>query len=219
MKRLIFGAGLALLLAAAPALTADKDKKGDRPSGKGQQDITPLVQAGEVTGRLARLSNGRTFTLQIMQTAVLPQGGARPAARGKGALRPGGQPNHRVVPSAKNYDLEVDDDVTVRVLQLPLKFDEKGKPVKHTAEELKELKGPNPSLPGYAADYEGLKVGQIVHVRFGHKKPAAKGMPDGEPGAKPADHTPRVTMIVVLADGDSSAPGRNKDLNRERKKK
>src|SRR5262249_16840460 len=65
----------------------------------------------------------------------------------------------------------------------PLMFDDKGKPRKPTAEELKKLKGTDPKLKGYKAELGDLKAGQVVVVTLAKAKasaPKAKGDRGGE---------------------------------------
>src|ERR1700730_16208037 len=62
----------------------------------------------------------------------------------------------------KNYTIAIDDDLVVRRLQPHPIFDEKGKPRKPTAAELKEMKGTDPKLKGYKAERSDLKPGQVV---------------------------------------------------------
>jgi len=61
------------------------------------------------------------------------------------------------------------DDVTVRRYRLPPK-DPTDPKAKYTAEELKELKGEDAKLIGYAAKYEELRIGQTVRVTMCRKR-------------------------------------------------
>jgi hypothetical protein len=70
----------------------------------------------------------------------------------------------------KQVKLPVFDDVQVRTRLLPQSFDEKGNPRKLTKEEVKELRGNDSKLPGYAADYSDLKAGQAVLIYLGRVK-------------------------------------------------
>jgi hypothetical protein len=56
----------------------------------------------------------------------------------------------------KQIKLSVVDAVQVRTKLLPVAFDDKGAPRKLTTEEVKELRGTDSKLPGYAADYSDL---------------------------------------------------------------
>src|SRR5208283_4866875 len=102
----------------------------------------------------------------------------------------------------KTYTLTAADDLKVRLLQPPLRFDDKGAPVKYTAEELKEMRAKD-KLPGYAGESENLKAGQIVSVSLARKKDAPKiniKDKDKDPdkfNQAIEDSKPVVRMIVV----------------------
>lgn len=84
---------------------------------------------------------------------------------------PGTGASHvRAVAVHQEVELQADDDIKVRLKNAPVQFDDKGKPKQLTADELKELKGPDPSLPGYQADFSDLKTGQLVRVSLARKK-------------------------------------------------
>jgi hypothetical protein len=102
------------------------------------------------------------------------------------------------------------EDVKVRLANPPPQFDEKGKPKKYTKKELDEMKGPDPKLPGYQADFGDLKADQYVEVTLVKKKDAPKGTGTTKPSGKkdkegendPLAHlTPEVSMIIILGDG------------------
>jgi hypothetical protein len=75
----------------------------------------------------------------------------------------------------RNYTIAVDDEVVVRRLHPPPVLDDKGKPRKPTAEELKKMKGTDPKAKGYQAEKGDLKVGQEVVVTLGQVKEKAVG--------------------------------------------
>lgn len=79
----------------------------------------------------------------------------------------------------KEVEVEASDELVVRTEILPVRFDEKGNPRSkaYTAKELKELKGTDKTLPGYGADVDSLKPGQIVNVFLGKKANAGKNDP------------------------------------------
>jgi len=62
------------------------------------------------------------------------------------------------------------DDVKVRTKNPPVAYDDKGNKKKYTAKELKELKGNDPKLPGYSAEFNDLKQNQVVEVSLVRKK-------------------------------------------------
>jgi hypothetical protein len=73
----------------------------------------------------------------------------------------------------QNLGIQVDEEVVVRRLTPLPQFDDKGKPKKPTTEELKALKGPDPKLPGYAAEFSDLKPGQTVLLTLGRVRAAS----------------------------------------------
>jgi hypothetical protein len=113
-----------------------------------------------------------------------------------------------------NYDVQLRfaDKVRVRTLQPPLEYDDKGNPKKYTTKELQELRGKE-GLPGYKAEMDAVRSGQIVQVYVARnqaaanqtpkaKAPAAKGKkkterPDDE-DEDPRSSRPEAVMIVVL---------------------
>src|SRR5262245_30982579 len=144
MGRILRGTALVVLLLSTPILAQDKDKANRKPDPRKDQDLTPLVAAGEVTGRVARVHSGSSFSLEL----ILPSAQLlfrRPGSLRAAPTRPAG--------TRKQYILDVADDVQVRVMQLPMQFDDKGKPRKYTSDEIKELRGANSKLPGYKSDY------------------------------------------------------------------
>ena len=203
------------MLVAAPAYADDKQKADRKEIARPQQDLTPLLAAGEVTGRIARINSGSSFTLEVVQ--AIPQLRGQPAVRRAGGIRP---PTLRIENIRRQFVLEVSDDVAVRVLQLPLQFDEMGQPRKYTAEEIRQMRGVNHRLPGYKSDYDSLKAGQIVRVSFRPVQAPARSADKGEDkdAKKKADNTPRVRMIVVLSDSDSATAGRKDDPKDPKKK-
>src|SRR5438093_192788 len=64
----------------------------------------------------------------------------------------------------QKVELQAADDLKVRTLLLPVEYDDAGKVRKLSDKELRELRGPDPKLPGYAADFDSLKPEQIVDI-------------------------------------------------------
>lgn len=105
----------------------------------------------------------------------------------------------------QRLELQAADDMKVRTMILPLEYDDKGKPKKLTQKELKELKGPDAKLPGYAATFDDLKAEQIVEVYLARPKTTAPPVrsrvkdskdKDVDPAAPESDK-PVVIMIVI----------------------
>jgi hypothetical protein len=114
----------------------------------------------------------------------------------------------RVSTTGQTIEMHLADDVLVRWQHAPMQFDEKGKPVKPTAEQLKALKG-DPNQPGYAAETSDLKRGQIVKVYLSRRK-----IPKSETGADKKPHwTPLgdITGQVTRVPGDH--PGSKGNAN------
>jgi hypothetical protein len=80
------------------------------------------------------------------------------------------QTRSKRAPAQKQVKLDVDDAVQVRTRLLPLAFDDKGAHRKLTKDEVKELRGTDSKVPGYAADYSDLKAGQAVIIYLGRMK-------------------------------------------------
>ena len=111
--------------------------------------------------------------------------------------------------SSKDIDLTTTDDVKVRLKNPTTKFDEKGKVVPYTKEELKELKGDDPKEIGYKAEFSDLRQNQIVQVAL-MKKKGTPVIPKPEPGKKDVDkasvadimaeYAPHVTTVIIVAE-------------------
>ena len=75
----------------------------------------------------------------------------------------------RVKQEHKDVTLTLGEDLNVRLKSPPVEYDENNKRKKHTAEELKELKGPGNEW-GYTGDLSQLQSGQSIKVYVGRKK-------------------------------------------------
>jgi len=110
----------------------------------------------------------------LFSAALILNSGNQPGAQA------GGQ-RIRAAVTHRDIEVRVADDVVVRFRKVPVQFDDKGKPITPTQEQLRALKG-DPKLPGYAADYGDLKAGQIVEIRLGKRK-AQKDAKEGDSDA------------------------------------
>jgi hypothetical protein len=95
------------------------------------------------------------------------------------------------------YEWEAIDDLKVRSVQPPMQFDEKGRARPPTRKELKELRGSDPKLPGYQADFSDLKMEQIVDVSLVTKKRPPARPP--KKGALGEEYTPKMSLILIVA--------------------
>ncbi len=112
----------------------------------------------------------------------------------------------------KDVELQAAEEVKVRQAHPPESFDDKGKLKKYTAKELKELKGPDPKLPGYNAEFSDLREGQYVTVSLVKKKDAPHTkLPPRRPIKDPKEakdvdadllleNLPQMSVIVIVAD-------------------
>jgi hypothetical protein len=166
--------GLAILV---PALAADKDDAKDKDKDTGPKE--KRITVSQVSGKVSVVeSSGKKFKLS------LPIGGGR-------YMR------------WQDIDIEATDDVKVRVLNPPTETDEKGRPKRLTSAELKKLKGPDPRLPGYNAEFDNLRQGMIVQVTLSKRKEAPKPMvrrKKGDDDDLAGDNRPMASLIVILAD-------------------
>src|SRR5439155_7212652 len=99
----------------------------------------------------------------------------------------------------QKIEFDAPDNMKLRTLVLPIEVDEKGKPRKLTDKEKRELKGPDPTLPGYTGDFDSLKVDQTVQVYVAKQPPKSKTK---DSDADSTDSTrPKIAMIVIPAEG------------------
>jgi hypothetical protein len=102
----------------------------------------------------------------------------------------------------KEMDLRAVDGCKVRAMAPPTEFDDKGRLKTFTQKELSALRG-NSKLPGYAADFDRLNVGQTVTVYLAK----TKDQPRREAGAPKKknpdddDAKPEVVLIVIVQEG------------------
>jgi hypothetical protein len=90
------------------------------------------------------------------------------------AQAPTGPPPFRPAMAYKNVEAEAIDTVIVRRKDLPLEYDDKGNVKEYTEKEKKELRGPDPKLPGYTAKWEDVQSGQKVKLYLKTKKALEK---------------------------------------------
>jgi hypothetical protein len=124
------------------------------------------------------------------------------------------QNNVKAVTQHKDFDLESTPDAKVRLQDPPVQYDEKGNVKKYTQQELKELKGDS-KLPGYNADWDTLKAGQMIKVTLSHKRDKAgdKNKDNNNKDNKDAldVNKPRGSLILVIKDApDTDAPAGKK---------
>jgi hypothetical protein len=193
MRRAISWLGLgALLLFVAGSPADDKkpapaNKETPKKVAKGKP-----IKTDSFTGKLIRVE-GAQRSLAVRVTAKIPQENTGAAqnlanlrlqllsARDPGTMRnitaeiARNQANLlSLKDQSKDVELEIADDLKVRTMLEPIEYDDKGKPRRLTPKEKAELRGPDPKLPGYQADFDSLKADQTVTVYVPQKKASGK---------------------------------------------
>ena len=100
----------------------------------------------------------------------------------------------------EKIELAAPENMKVRTMPRPIEVDEKGKPRRLTEKEKRELKGPDPTLPGYTADFDSLQVDQWVEIYLAKQPPKSKAK-EKDLDADSAEPTRlKVAMIVIRAE-------------------
>ena len=106
--------------------------------------------------------------------------------------------------TAKPLEVRAHEDAKVRTSFLPVQFDDQGFPKKWTEKDKKEFRG-HTEIPGYPADFDAIKSGQVIDL-YMFKKPAPakdapkkKKGPDDDPA--PMMTTPEFVLVVIIAEG------------------
>jgi hypothetical protein len=162
-----------------------------------QTQLAKAKKASDIT----RITNQITQQSNLMQQQVL-----------QAQLSPNSNP-FKLVTSTQDVEFHAQDSFKVRIPEPPQVFDDKGNIKKYTADELKELKGKDKTLPGYEGTPDSLLVGQKVKVTL-IKAPTTKtpARPDTDkkttdtPDTKPADPTDAKPADPKAADTKTSPP-------------
>jgi hypothetical protein len=113
---------------------------------------------------------------------------------------PHGQGQGHLTATQKNVDIQTIDDVVVRRSRMKELFDQNGKVRQPTPEERAAAKG-NSNLPGYEADVNELKAGQVLKLTLLKKKEtktnSGTGQKDSDKETK-TEWVPAGTITVVL---------------------
>lgn len=147
----------------------------------------------------------------------------------------------QVVNAKQRVDFQVDEEVKVRMNDLPEQFDEKGNVKRYTKDEIAQFKGKDKNLPGYESSLDALKPGQIVKVALvvhkkhkassdsssspgkeiatekGKAKETAKETPKEPAGEASVEHKLQVVTILILKDSDAPTAGNNSGKNKKKK--
>jgi hypothetical protein len=160
------------------------------------------------------------FTALLIVAALVLQVSAELAGAGGPQVRKGkGRGVPRIVAVHQDIHVQPADDVRVRTKEPPLQFDDKGKPKPYTAQELRELKGSDPNLPGYAGDYSELKPGQIVRVHLSRNTAADREKPETRNAEPKWVAVGQLTGRVVRVDNRASTKtGKQKNTDAPKRK-
>jgi hypothetical protein len=207
----------------------DASKASTSKSGKKEKIASKekMLASGKVSGKLAHVEGAqRYFVVQVKYVVTTPNLGAvQNVANASRNLAQARQKNDRgailnaQLDLARNqavmydyrtidgqFEFMADDKMKIRTLQLPVDYDDKGKPKKLTTKELKERRGSDLSLPGFEADFDTLRQGQLVDVYLekpqnppaNGKNKAAKA--DDAAGEKKEKERYKALMVVIRAE-------------------
>jgi hypothetical protein len=217
-----------LVLPLAAADKVDPKKDIDKPPVNSEK----TVKAGQVSGKvLAVIESKKSLRVQLqfqyidvnqgalnaitqaqvrLQAAIASRNLAE--AANQQAYIAQQQANLYVAKNVtKDVEIATSENVKVRLANPPPKFDDKGKLVKHTAAELKALKGEG-NLPGYSGEFSDIANEQIVAITLVRKKgePTRPVKPKGKDADADLlqDNLPQASMIVVVFDPNAAKAGK-----------
>lgn len=155
-----------------------------------------VTWTGAVAGRLDKLEK-ESLTLQVnvpeLERINNTNKNRKSNNRGKGKANNNNQPRYRLEVEQKELNYSVAENLVVRRLQPGSGFDEKGNIKTYSAQELKEKKGPG-NLPGYTAERDELRTGQVIEAFLG---PGKNGKP-------------QVVMVMIVSEAQTPAKGAKK---------
>jgi hypothetical protein len=212
-------------------LKKDKDvSKKDKDVDKNATNTEKKIKAGQLSGKIIAVNESKK-SIRLRVTYPVPKlntGAANQLAQAQLAMQralANSDPRQRIQAvqqvqlqvaqaqqnlytfeqKSKDLDLQTTEDVKVRMAKPPDQFDEKGKIKKYTPKELKELKGPDPKLPGYQGEFSDLRQDQVVSVNLIKNKDAPKVRPKPKAGKDAdadvdllANYLPQVSMVMIL---------------------
>jgi len=182
--------GLLVALALIVPVCAADDKKDDpKPATKDKADPKDkkdskdkMVTVGKVQGKLTKLETAQK-TLTIQSSVAYVNG-------------------RNIAQKGVDHHYTMADEVQVLVSHPPIEVDDKGKPKKPSAADLKKaVKGP-PEIGGkwWPGDLDSLKTGQVVTVLLKQKKEAYKSVPKGKKDELAEENKPVVTTICIVGE-------------------
>jgi len=118
---------------------------------------------------------------------------------------PVGPPPFRPAVANKDVDADATEEVVVRRLNLPLEYDDKGNVKEYTDKEKKELRGNDKKVPGYAAKWEDVQLGQKVKLYLKSKKALDKAKKSLAKAAEKDSADSSADKAIPKTTADSSA--------------
>lgn len=199
---------------------ADKDKKADAdknlPKDK-KEAAEKLAVGGKISGKLIHWEGAQKyFTVQVPITYAVPDANAikhladlqvqlARATKPQDVINIRNQmaqvKTYQVKKEDHNYEFQAGPDMKVRV-EVPLVYDDKGKPKKLTKKELDELKGPDKKLPGYTAEMSDIRQDGIVTVFVAKTKPTKPAAGKDDKGLTDT----KLEAVMILIHPDATPP-------------
>jgi hypothetical protein len=217
---------MALMLIMVPVVAADDDTDAKaKPDAKDQKQYDKLIKSGKsFVGKLVKVDADQHYlTVQVTyptakQDPQVAQNLARlqlqmvDAQRNRNPVERLKQMSHiqgEIERNSRNLvkeatlkiELDAPEEMKVRTMVLPVELDEKGKPRKLTEKEKRDLKGPDPTLPGYTGDFDSLKSDQIVEIYLAKQPPKSKAK-DKDADNNTESSRPKIAMIVIRAEAN-----------------
>jgi hypothetical protein len=228
MRYVLSGLGLLLTLgflslAAAADDTKDKDSSSNKTTKSADKDSKTgysekKAKAGEpFTAKLLQVEGAqRYFNVEVSwKTPKENAGAAQNIANLQRQLVGNRDPNSirsiytQITQNQQNLvtykdekkklELSAVDEIVVRTMLPPVEYDDKGKVKKLTPKEIKALKGPDPSLPGFPADFDSLKPNKKVKIYLLKSKESSRTKSADKDETK-AKEKPKVKMIVIVSE-------------------
>lgn len=179
-----------------PAMLLASPSQAQPKLGKGlDKNADKWVKVGLVVGKVTAVYEAKkTIRMDVSNPYLTISGGRY-------------QVQYKTIP----FEVEAVEDAVIRTIKPKEEFDEKGKVKKLTRKELKELKGPNPRMIGYKAEFGDIQTDQIIRVQLVRKRDAPRpklkrGKIDKDDLDPLADNLPQVSQIVILFDPANIPP-------------
>ncbi len=123
----------------------------------------------------------------------------------------------KVVTVQKTVDFQSADELKVRIMTLPVVYDDEGKIKAYTDEEKKTLKGKDTQLPGYEAKRADLKTGDVIRLTLGRKAPPKKTEGDKDTSDTAKDTGAKKTQVTIVVILNEDKADKDKDSTPKKK--